>query len=301
MFDTLCRYVERYEPQEIREKLRETKLFVFEESAEDTIKVSKLPTQDDETFFLPFRCIAIEDPHRCVLLRDRTEHQRGFWLERDFLFLGCITDEDNQIADNAYLMSSGSIKMDFDPELPHLEPPRETGAHFVLNSINTALIRPSGDPDPQIITEQMYKDGKQSQFKNLLKVVGFNLNLAFEAIIQHINNPENFVVEVTPLHYERNKEKLENKPRILRMHERPLYTYLKAKRARTIMGLTDPHHSPRGERNSPVPHERRRHLRTLRSDFFTHKQGQTIVVEATWVGPSESIVGNKRYKVLLDK
>jgi hypothetical protein len=290
MFDTLCRYVERYEPLEVRERLKDTKLFVFEESAEDSIKESRLPNHDDETFFLPFRCIAIEDPHRCVLLRDRTENQRGLSMPRDFLYLGLLSDEENQIMENVNIISSGSIYIDFESPTPN----------FVMNAVNTALIRPTGDPDPRFISADLYPEGKEQHFNEILKVVGFNLNLAYESILQHINNPENFVIEVTPLHYERNKDKLERKSRILRIHERPLYTFLRAKRARQIMGLTDPL-AHKGHRGHPIPHERRRHLRTLRSDYFTRKQGQTIVVEATWVGPSESVVGNKRYKVLLDR
>ena len=49
-------------------------------------------------------------------------------------------------------------------------------------------------------------------------------------------------------------------------------------------------------------HERRRHTRTFRSDFYKNKKGDTIVIEATWVGPTEHFDGpfNRFYKVRLD-
>lgn len=51
-----------------------------------------------------------------------------------------------------------------------------------------------------------------------------------------------------------------------------------------------------------VGHERRRHTRTFRSDFYKNKKGDTIVIEATWVGPTEHFDGpfNRFYKVRLD-
>ena len=52
-------------------------------------------------------------------------------------------------------------------------------------------------------------------------------------------------------------------------------------------------------------HIRREHERTLQSDRFVHKQGQTIkvkrtYVQAIWRGPSEATVGQHKYKVILD-
>lgn len=54
--------------------------------------------------------------------------------------------------------------------------------------------------------------------------------------------------------------------------------------------------------NVKVGHERRRHTRTFRSDFYKNKKGETIIIEATWVGPTEHFDGpfNRFYKVRLD-
>lgn len=50
-----------------------------------------------------------------------------------------------------------------------------------------------------------------------------------------------------------------------------------------------------------VGHERRRHTRTFRSDYYKHRKGETIIIDACWVGPTEHFDpdNNRLYKVLL--
>ena len=84
--------------------------------------------------------------------------------------------------------------------------------------------------------------------------------------------------------------------RIARTHERPSYTILKPHEIRERMKLP----MPVGKR-AVTPHERRSHLRTLRSEFFRPtNRGRQILIPASWIGPSESVVGNRRYRVMLD-
>ena len=81
-----------------------------------------------------------------------------------------------------------------------------------------------------------------------------------------LNNPETFILESTPLSA-LNRKLPKLKPgqvrRIPRGHERPTYTILKPHEIRERMGLP----MPVGKR-AVQPHERRSHLRTLRSEFF---------------------------------
>lgn len=51
-----------------------------------------------------------------------------------------------------------------------------------------------------------------------------------------------------------------------------------------------------------VGHERRRHTRTFRSDYYKNKKGETITINPTWVGPTEYFdkEWNRFYKVRLD-
>jgi hypothetical protein len=114
-----------------------------------------------------------------------------------------------------------------------------------------------------------------------------------------LNDPETFILESTPLSAI-NPKPVRLKPgqirRIPRTHERPTYTILKPHEIRERMKLP----TPVGKR-AVAPHERRSHLRTLRSEFFRPaNRGKQILIPASWIGPSESLVGNRRYRVILD-
>lgn len=51
-----------------------------------------------------------------------------------------------------------------------------------------------------------------------------------------------------------------------------------------------------------IGHERRRHTRTFRSDYYKNRKGETIIIEPVWVGPTETFDpdDDKLYKVRLD-
>jgi len=61
----------------------------------------------------------------------------------------------------------------------------------------------------------------------------------------------------------------------------------------------------RNPNDTPIVREggwRRQHTRTFKSDFYKNMKGETIIIKATWIGPSESFdPGTDRlYKVRLD-
>ena len=125
------------------------------------------------------------------------------------------------------------------------------------------------------------------------------LNTLGELIIEIIekflflNTPNRFVVEVTP-----DKTRKPNPKRIIKSPDRSKYTLLTVKEIQKRYGLGGT--ESKGSGKSPAPHPRRRHYRTLRSEKFTHKQGQTILIPATWIGKSEIQKGNKIYRVRFD-
>jgi hypothetical protein len=43
---------------------------------------------------------------------------------------------------------------------------------------------------------------------------------------------------------------------------------------------------------------KRAYYRTLTNPRYKHKQGQTIIIPSTWIGPTTKMVGNKLYRVL---
>jgi hypothetical protein len=120
----------------------------------------------------------------------------------------------------------------------------------------------------------------------------------------YFNSPNRFVVEECPLkamarwkkRQEQRRRKKKVKERIRRKHDRPIYTLLRPKEIRVKLGL--PPLAVGGPRR---PHERRRHYRTYRDDRYTEMKGKTVIIPATWIGPSEATVKNRRYRILLDK
>jgi hypothetical protein len=75
------------------------------------------------------------------------------------------------------------------------------------------------------------------------------------------------------------------------------YILMKPDEIRKIAGLSKAFNG-----TAKTPHERRRHFRTLESNYFKNKRGETIVIPATWIGQETQFQkGDKIYKVLLDK
>jgi len=115
-----------------------------------------------------------------------------------------------------------------------------------------------------------------------------NALIAMQEIMM-LNNLENrFILEEKPINPKIKKGM------IARSHQRSKYTILEPKIIRKRMGL-----QPTGKALEEG-YERRRHYRTYRNDRYVNVQGKTVVIEATWVGPSEKQVGKKYYKVRLD-
>jgi hypothetical protein len=122
-------------------------------------------------------------------------------------------------------------------------------------------------------------------------VIG-NAITAIEELMLINRNPEYFILEQSPV-----KTRQTRKGRITRSPDRPRFVPLKPDAIRRIMGVKAlVENGPGGRR----PHERRRHWRTLKSERFTHKRGEHILIEAHWVGTSEAVVGKTRYRVRLD-
>lgn len=109
--------------------------------------------------------------------------------------------------------------------------------------------------------------------------------------LSFINHPKKFIFETKDVSMTDKVSKLKNR----RSHQRPTYTVISPLEIRNIMNVT----ADTGRIVSA--HERRRHPRWFKSDRFVNVKGQVIWVESTWIGPSEQTVGNKHYKVLLDK
>lgn len=107
--------------------------------------------------------------------------------------------------------------------------------------------------------------------------------------VNRINHMTDFILEESPI----VKSNIKKKGYLL-SHQRPKYTILTPKIRRKTFGTCE------GSGGTRIPHAKRRHYRKLSSPVFKKKQGQTIVIPACWVGPSEAVIKGKKYKVRLD-
>jgi len=119
-----------------------------------------------------------------------------------------------------------------------------------------------------------------------------NAKAALEEIF-YFNNPNRWVVEKTPIKMKRGKKG----PAIPRSNHRPKYTLLTPNEIKKIIPQE---HVGKSDRKSPIPHNRRRHVRTYRNARFTHKIGQSIIIPARWIGTTETTIKNKKYKIRID-
>lgn len=304
-FDTLCRIAERQPvPQQLRKAVEQARLFRFEFNPHEALPKAYKPDVLEwlmENLYLPFPCVAVEDRASCVVFWDGTEEGeppvRGARKERYFIeccdfdkasvdaFYDGSAERREIIGQGCSAVSMGVISLDCDSSRPrefrvggHLEFAMVTHHDQVLFAGSEMPLSVAGD----IATAALR-----------------NASAALQEVML-LNDPESFILESTPLSA-LNRKPRKLKPgqirRIPRTHERPIYTILKPHEIRKRMGLP----SPVGKR-SVTPHERRSHLRTLRSDFFRPTtRGKQILIPATWIGPSESVVGKRRYRVILDR
>ena len=286
IFDKLAKLVERFQP-DLKTILDSAKLFIFPD-----VPHGNLPTTMQKEifngFFLPFPVTAVEDPASCVILVDSQPNQTGMAGPRGFIecvnlsaphklfYDGDDMERFKSLKDH-YIVSTGQI-------------------HKIIHG-NETEGNMGYEIDAKLTSINMYERDKLIQSsEDLLKVKDIGNGPAKNAVtameeVLLCGAPQHFVLESRPV-----KQGKTLKGKIIRSDNRPNFTILDPLSIRQKIQL------PTGEGiiYKKKAHERRRHSRTLRSERYGANQGKKINIPATWVGPSENIVGNKRYKVRLD-
>jgi len=298
IFDKACGIVERHFP-ELRKYMENAKLFYFPGRAHEL-----LPTRMDnaefiaENFFLPFRTVGVEDTASLVVLHDIDPNARGTYVEREFMeFLPLDNLESEEFRE-------GKAPVELMYELYSLEEiERQRGKICIFKGkicytyfSSTKHMLGGG------IEEILVADKARVTARFRIPIADFlgsqkllaNISTAIEEII-YFNSPDRFIVESRPA---KVKHRGGRSLRILRSVERPQYILLKPQEIRQRLHLPG---VGSGYGSTKTPHERRRHYRTLKSDKFVNKKGETVVVKGTWVGPSEAVVEGRVYKVLFDR
>ena len=106
--------------------------------------------------------------------------------------------------------------------------------------------------------------------------------------LAQIYHPKKFVFERT------NTKVKSNGKKIPRYHQRPVFTVLKPHDIRKVMNV----HSKSGRKVSG--HDRRGYYRTYHNERYVNMIGKEQWIDPIWIGPSEKLIGNKKYVVRLD-
>ena len=299
LFDRFAGYVERHRP-DLLKNVQETHLFEFPYRAHEVVGPGSFTSEDLENFYLPFPALAIEDRATCTFLFDTVAKQVGLseaprrfvdvlsLVAKDPLAFRERHEEMKELqpllqGEDLHQLAFGTL---FSMELPT----RQAQNYRVLGQVDR-LVLVSGRGEIMADLSAAEMDGAPGAQETFRGTIG-NVITAIEELMLANRDPQLFVFEQTPL-----KAREPKKGRILRSPDRPRYVMLQPEVIRKIMGLQFPAEGGQGGRQ---PHERRRHWRTLKSERFTHKRGERILVEACWVGPSETVVGKTHYRVRLD-
>lgn len=316
LFDKICKIAEREFPK-LENELRKTRLFHFPGNPHQF-----LPTEVDneivkflkEQFMLPFSSVAIEDNAGLVLIKDIYKNVKGIDNPREFIDIirmsapqEAFRESEEELISRRKLDLETKGFIDYDPvtitsgriDAVHWVSGKEFFAECTLHGIMIAFINPR---DKKKHIQSIYSGTKlkthltSEQLDTYLKSSAMNAMTALQEIL-YANTPSKFILEISPIKKIKEK-KSKNPDKIPRSDYRQKYILLKPKEIRKLIKEDSPKQDR--ERKSPIVHERRSHPRTFHSDRFTNMKGKTIMIPAIWIGISEKIVGNKRYKIMLD-
>ncbi len=300
MWNKLCKLVEKNKIEAMYPIMEQAKLFVFDKPAHEFLprELSSEMVTVIENFRLPFNCIAIEDPGSLIIISEFSDIEAKEGLNQPRIFVE--------------FMTSGAEKSAFDTRVDEqmveqgirsarrASTPLPAGASILLvGTLHDIQWSTKGFKSSSTLLEffsfqedfmARYLSGEALvQFQKETGQIVPNWRCALQEIV-YFMRPKNFILETTPKKVRKPGKKF------IRQHERPIYTVLEPGAIRKTMGLSVP--APDGKWRAS--HERRGHNRILRHERFGENRGKTIWINPTWIGPSEAVAGNKKYKVRLD-
>lgn len=309
IFDKACKVAERAMP-DLASIINKSKLFWFPGKPHDFLP-KELEDKDieflSEQFMLPFPTVAIEDVGGMVLLIDKDKEARGINNERYYIDVTSLNTDGSAFQD----FSSETEKMyqDLlkDETIKGKDPLIITfgaieGVQFVskdqfytLGRIERLTVAFAETKDKNII----FSDYVGKQFNSLPKdLVTAHLTSALRNAmcamqeVLYANTPNKFILEETP-----STRRIVKRGKILRSGDRAKYTLLSPQKIRKKMRLSD---NQLGEKQTRLFLGRRAHPRTYHDPRYVNMMGKTVMIPAVWPGENVQIVGNKRYKVMLD-
>jgi len=299
IFDKLCGFAERHIPP-LRAMCESAALFSFPGRAHEILKEMEYGDVKElvDSFFLPFHCTAIEDTASCILIEDEDEAQVGFSKPRTFIECYPIFGTEGEFADSTPSPSTAFFKDKGVPSDTYV---------ITVGTLSSYQFQPTAERNPvtlagnlewwaavtkdQIILPQQ-RNRSVTAFAGIEASAIRNVGAAIEEVCW-FNQPARFVVESLSMKA-RSPDKAKKAGKILRSDDRPRYTTLYPREIQHLLP------SLRGSHSSPGSHARRRHFRTYNAERYSAMKGKTVIIPATWVGPTETEMDGRRYKIRLD-
>lgn len=328
IFDQLAGIVERHLPQFIP-VMKKARIFRIDniKSVETTAQANRdTDSELASNFKLPFEVVALEETSerhgksdRCTVLSVHNDE------EKLYNFLMCASrpddpsdvtiasgivkasaimkvhekwDWDNLCTIHDYTMWSGNKK---DGLMHH-----RSGKEFTYNNAQREALSKRVDETREKTKQAMEsKDieaikGMMNEYKD--QVIELKMSMMINSChaamlcVILINQPTQFIVEESLVKQRKSKLNIE------RSDTRPHYVVLAPGQIKKrFIHTTTNNESETVETGKTIgAHERRGHYRKLQSDRYINAKGKTIWVKAMWIGPSEAVINNNRYKVMLD-
>lgn len=332
IFDKLCAIIESHYP-EFMHILADAKIFYFDQERPPRNELLVGPLEVSQ-FYLPFSTTCLVFRENCYVYRDSCSQQKGVEQERFIIAaealeptLNALSEKVKETASQGALKkildTAAKLRIDYRQALIITIGVIKNTAGVEIDQFEARLFDYFG-ADKKAILFSRYDDSDLS-WRKFIDEDNYNsmANGALEAatdmigfIIHHLINPEKFILETCP-----RKIKTPDSKKIPRSHQRPLYTILHPHKIREKMRVPHPTGTGAGKGGPITPHERRRHERFLSDSKYKFdltgrpiepqpipygpRKGESyykkVDVPATWIGATESRVGNKIYRVILDR
>lgn len=306
LFDRLCGFVERgFLPADLEPMVRAAALIHFpcaaHELLDPTLGLEQEDTMADE-FFLPLPVVAVEDRASVIVLQNVPPYSIGeaptTGMHQPFRYIECMTTRPEPEAFGPGQVSPSPIPGHQSPTGEYavtwgeMRDLKHIGSQFSCNlRVQGAVFATK--------REVLHRISPPNSLIPLLqKQSADNVKAAIRELMV-FNSPDRWVLEESSTKpQKRRKPKKGRGEHILRSDERPRYTLMTAHEIREKLHLQDHDAGGPGVR----PHERRAYWRTYRHERFASSglQGKKVLIPSTWVGPSEHVDKQRRYRVRLD-
>lgn len=332
LFDLLAAVVDAHLPS-ARPFLHDARLFDFPYRPHEVLP-KEFPDAERraffaEHFFLPFHAVAVEDKASVVVLVDAEQDQKGLmgrryfveglplhdadplaWRPEEQALIRDRLGRDSGMPPDSLVVTAGvldGMEMAADNKF-HVQ--GEVGTcllatpNAVVMSFDREFRRTREYLGSTDVAMHLRGETRAAEEEAMRAATLRNVAVAMEEVML-FNTPERFIVEdVSPEAFRageraqarKQRERDPMAKRILRSAERPIYVLA------TPDEIRERFHFPTPTGGVKRAHERRRHLRTYPDDpaRWPTAHGRTVVIPASWVGPSEIKVNKRRYRVMLD-